>query len=196
VTEARLGKPTCTTCGASFEADDLAVFGEHSVCAACQPAFVQAYRQGTVPAAQFPTEFHYAGFWIRAAAQTIDTLIVIAFQMVLGFVAGLAALVLGIPTPLPPSMLWSIEAISVVADLCYFSYFWTRSGATPGKMVFGLKVISENGGPVRTGQAIKRWFSQFLSGVFLGYGFMKAGWSPQKRSLHDGIARTRVIYSR
>jgi len=89
-----------------------------------------------------------------------------------------------------------VESVSLIADISYFCYFWTNSGATPGKMIFGLKVIDENGGPVRMGQAIKRWFSQFLSGFLLGYGFMKAGWSPEKRSLHDGIARTRVIYYR
>lgn len=63
-------------------------------------------------------------------------------------------------------------------------------------MIFGLKVVDENGGPVRPGQAVLRWFSQLLSAALLGCGFMKAGWSPQKRSLHDGIAHTRVIYIR
>src|SRR5258708_36674728 len=80
---------TCSSCGRAFAQEDLAVFGEHSVCAACQPAFVQSYRQGMVDAVAAPKEFHYAGFWIRVCAEVIDTLILMAFQLALFAVAGL-----------------------------------------------------------------------------------------------------------
>jgi len=155
-----------------------------------QPAFVQSYRQGMVETP--PREFHYAGFWIRVCAQAVDILILYLFQLAVALVAGV---VMSGPT-IPEGVLTDLQIIEFLADIFYFCFFWTHSGATPGKMIFGLKVIDERGGPVRLGQAVKRWFCQILSGAIVGYGFMKAGWSPEKRSMTDGIARTRVIYIR
>jgi uncharacterized RDD family membrane protein YckC len=182
----------CSSCEQAFAPEDLAVFGEHSVCAACQPAFVQTYRQGMVGTVA-PTEFHYAGFWIRFCAQLIDFIITGAFAFLLGM--GMR-LVFGPPETGDSPVVAYVQIIVTGGTIFYYCYFWTHSGATPGKMLFSLKVIDEEGGPVRLGQAVKRWFSEGLSGVLLGYGYMKAGWSPEKRSLHDGIAGTRVIYTR
>jgi uncharacterized RDD family membrane protein YckC len=185
---------TCSACGREFGSSDLAVFGEFSGCAACQPGWVQKYRQGMTIAAA-PAEVRYAGFWIRAAALLIDTLILTTFQVAVEFVAGYMLSRAGV-SPIPSAVETDLQIISFLVQIFYFCWFWTRSGATPGKMVFGLKVIDQRGGPVRLGQAVKRWFAQLLSGVLLGYGYMKAGWSPEKMSMHDGIAGTRVIYTR
>jgi uncharacterized RDD family membrane protein YckC len=185
---------TCRACGREFAPADLAVFGEHSVCAECQPGWVQQYRQGMLSVAA-PAEVRYAGFWIRAAALLIDSLILGTFQFVVEFVVGYVLSRAGV-SPIPEAIEMDLQVMSLLVQIFYFCWFRTHSGATPGKMVFGLKVIDHGGGPVRLGQAVKRWFAQILSGVLLGYGYMKAGWSPEKMSMHDGIARTRVIYAR
>jgi uncharacterized RDD family membrane protein YckC len=136
-----------------------------------------------------PREFHYAGFWIRAAAILIDFLIVGAVQF------GLQLLVAAFG-PMSRAVQIDVQIVMVLIDLFYYCFCWTHGGATPGKMVFGLRVIDRSGGPVSLSQAVKRWFAQMLSGVLLGYGFMKAGWMPEKAALHDGLARTRVVYGR
>jgi len=179
----------CSVCGGVFAPEDLAVFGERSVCAGCKPGFVQSYRQGMVePVA--PKEVRYAGFWIRVCAEVIDLLICLAVRALLVLIVAVFS------SRISLAVVTDLRIIGFLLDLFYFCFFWTRSGSTPGKMIFGLNVIAVGGGPVRLEQAVKRYFSQWLSGILLGYGFMKAGWSPQKESLSDDIARTRVIYIR
>ena len=185
----------CGVCGGVFAPGDLAVFGEHSVCAGCQPGFVQSLRQGMMEPVATVKEAHFAGFWIRVCAQLVDMVIVTAAQLAFGFMGGIAMAAMGIDLSTETGKL--IQFIALVISFFYYFFFWTRSGATPGKMVFGLKVVdADDYGLIRNGQAVSRWFSGLLSGILLGYGFLKAGWSPQKMSLHDGIAHTRVIYIR
>jgi len=167
---------TCSACGREFAPADLAAFGEHST-----------------PAA--PAEVRYAGFWIRGAALLIDSLILGTFQFLVGLLVA-NILVRGNVFPLDNAVQIDLQIISLLVQVLYCCWFGTHSGATPGKMVFGLKVIDQGGGPVRLGQAVKRWFAQLLSGVLFGYGYVIAGRSPEKRSMHDGIARTRVIYAK
>jgi uncharacterized RDD family membrane protein YckC len=171
------------------------VFGDKYVCAGCQPAWVQSLRQGMPGAYVEAGTRHYAGFWIRAVSQVIDTIILLVIQFSMGLVVGFLSSAVG-AVPVPPPLLFAVQVASAVVGFAYYTFCWARFGATPGKMIIGLKVIDESGGPVRPGQAVKRWFSQILSGIILGIGFMKAGWSPEKEALHDGIAGTRVIYSR
>jgi uncharacterized RDD family membrane protein YckC len=82
---------------------------------------------------------------------------------------------------------------SLAVSLSYFVFFWTQYGATPGKMLFKLKVVTPVGTLITPGQAVIRYFGQILSGLILGIGFMMAGWDEQKRALHDRLANTRVI---
>jgi uncharacterized RDD family membrane protein YckC len=181
----------CVSCGGSFAASDLAQFGDATVCAACQPAWVQKYRQGMTPPVVLDEEFHYAGFWIRAAALLIDFLIVGIVQYAVS--VGILFLT---PASSEQAVVTDLRALGFLFDIFYYCFFWTHGGATPGKMIFGLKVIDRRGGPVALTQAVRRWFGQILSGLLLGYGFMKAGWMPEKAALHDGLARTRVVYRR
>lgn len=95
----------------------------------------------------------------------------------------------------PFSWIGTVPPVSLALGICYFVFFWTQYGATPGKMVLKLKVITPEGGFISAGQAVGRYFSQILSGLILCIGFMMAGWDSEKRALHDRIANTRVIYT-
>jgi len=76
----------CSVCDGAFAPEDLALFGEHSVCAGRQPGFVQSLRQGMAePLA--PKEVHYAGFWIRVCAQLVDLVILTAFRLLPAYAA-------------------------------------------------------------------------------------------------------------
>jgi len=57
-----------------------------------------------------------------------------------------------------------------------------------------LKVVMEDGGPVSYGRATGRFFAEILSGMVCYIGYIIAGFDSQKRSLHDHICSTRVIY--
>jgi uncharacterized RDD family membrane protein YckC len=181
----------CSTCGKPFPTEDLAVFGSSAVCAACKPAFVQGLRQGA-HSTSGASAFQYAGFWIRTCALFIDGIItgsvsVVVFLLLRGGSFGTQAF----------SSAWYTQQIfSLVFGISYYCFFWTSYGATPGKMVLGLKVITPDGGPISLGRALGRYFSVILSSITLLIGFMMAGWDPEKRALHDRLAGTRVIRTR
>ena len=63
-------------------------------------------------------------------------------------------------------------------------------------MALGLKVIRADGGPISVGLAVGRYFAKILSALTLWIGFIIAGFDREKRTLHDHICGTRVIYTR
>ena len=75
--------------------------------------------------------------------------------------------------------------------------FWSWQGATPGKLIVGLKVVDASTGrkpsPV---QALLRWVGYIVSTVPLFAGFLWARVDAEGRAWHDRIARTRVLRSR
>jgi uncharacterized RDD family membrane protein YckC len=75
-------------------------------------------------------------------------------------------------------------------------YFVSTRGATPGKLVLGLKIIRSDGGPISAGLALGRYLCYFLDEIILFIGFIMAGFDPEKRALHDRICDTRVIHTR
>ena len=194
----------CVSCGGHFPLNDLAIFGESAVCANCKPAWIQKVRQGMTTAP--PSAFHYAGFWIRVVATFIDSIILLVAQSILLYlVTGntMVGLMLAIfraaadpSLPRPSTGGAGLQLLDLAVGIAYFVIFWTRTGATPGKMVLGLKVVNPQGGLISVGQAFGRYFSYFLSYLILCIGFMMAGWDPEKRTLHDRLAGTLVIRTR
>jgi uncharacterized RDD family membrane protein YckC len=183
----------CSECGRPFPSENLARFGENMVCGDCKPRFVQRLREG-VPASMAVV---YGGFWRRVVAVLIDAfiLMIVMFplEMAFGlfsapragnrsFAAGYAMGYLG--------LIW---LLSTVLNLTYYTYFLSQKGATPGKMVMGLKVIVANGDRIGVGRAIARYFAHVLSGLTLGIGYIMVAFDSQKRGLHDYICSTRVI---
>lgn len=78
----------------------------------------------------------------------------------------------------------------------YYVYFWSKHGATPGKMALGLKVVTPDGGPISVGRSFGRYFGYILDSFTLLIGFIMAGFDDEKRTLHDRICNTRVIHTR
>jgi uncharacterized RDD family membrane protein YckC len=77
--------------------------------------------------------------------------------------------------------------------MIYFTYFIGICGKTPGKMVFGLKVIRENGEAPGFGTAFLRWIGYFLSSLPLNLGFIWIAFDSKKQGFHDKLAGTVVI---
>jgi uncharacterized RDD family membrane protein YckC len=64
---------------------------------------------------------------------------------------------------------------------------------TLGKTIVGIKVTDSNGDRLSFGRAAGRYFASIVSGLTLGIGFMMAGWTSKKQTLHDMIANTLVV---
>jgi uncharacterized RDD family membrane protein YckC len=161
------------------------------------------------PAAYAPPARHYGGFWIRFVARVIDWIIIgivsAIVRLPLAVIVGINRATLGrITTPddaiaaLPAlAGLFGLSfVIQVVLSLCYEVYFLSTRGATLGKMAVSLKVIRADGRPISPGLAAGRYFGMWLSSLIFCIGYIIAGFDSEKRSLHDRICDTRVIYAR
>ena len=192
-------RPTCARCGRTYYLAGSLKPGETPICPSClqDPS-------GTMPSAGLSADVHYGGFWIRFAAKLIDNLIVGGVIMipmiVLIFVllAGSASASSG-----PDSAAFGIlvNLISLAAQLvflainvAYITFFLGKYGATPGKMICGLKVINADGTRVSYGKAFGRGAADFLSQITCNIGYLIAAFDGEKRALHDHICSTRVVY--
>jgi len=179
--------------------------GGIAIPAAQKDLYVQQLREGVNPI--LPGAMEYAGFWIRVGAKIIDNLIflfsLIVIMAVLGGVMHLAGLQVIPEDPATnrnaPPPIGMIVLIVIYYGAAFFgppaynAIFVARSGATPGKMACGLKVVTETGDPVSKGRAWGRGFGELISGMTCSIGYIIAGFDDQKRSLHDHICSTRVI---
>lgn len=116
-----------------------------------------------------------AGFWLRAIALFLDSLIVsIASSIILAIVPfGLAPCIVG----------WLYYA------LCESS----RYQATFGKRALGLIVTNEYYETITFARASGRFFAKILSYLTLCIGFFMAAFTERKQALHDMVARTLVL---
>jgi uncharacterized RDD family membrane protein YckC len=183
----------CSSCGNSFPTGDLAFFGDSGVCAACKPAWVQRFRQGMTSTT--PMHLHYAGFWIRFAALLIDGIILMIAQLAILIPLGFGTVFRSSNSDAISSLFGIAQLFGFLLGISYTLFFWIKYGATPGKMLLKLKIVTPEGGQISAGQAIGRYFAQILSFLTIYIGFMMAGWDDEKRALHDRIAGTRVIYT-
>ncbi len=77
--------------------------------------------------------------------------------------------------------------------MLYFVGFHGALGATPGKMLFGMRVVRADGEPLSVPRALGRHLAEFVSMAGLGVGYLIAPFHPERRALHDLVAGTRVI---
>ncbi len=127
----------------------------------------------------------YAGFWIRFLAVILDGII----MNIVGYVLKLATGTTRGDTPL-----W-VSLLSLLISLAYYVILTAKYGQTLGKMVVGIQVIRQDGGPVSFGTALLREVvGKFVSGLILGIGYLMVAFDPEKRGLHDRIASTYVVW--
>lgn len=84
--------------------------------------------------------------------------------------------------------------LQLIAATVVVIAFWVWKGATPGKMLCSLKIVrADGGGAPGLGRWIGRFAAYYVSLLPFGLGFFWAGWSPEKKALHDFMAGTRVV---
>lgn len=186
----------CSECGRPFAAEDLVRFGAAAVCADCKPNYVQRLREG----ATTTNAVLYGGFWRRFVAVLIDNILlwIVLFplrwaMLTMGAVSGLGNYQIR-PVDALWMSFWSwATLLSWSVEIIYSVYFISQKGATLGKMLMGMKVVTASGGPVSVGRALGRFFARYLSALIFFIGYIMAAFDDQKRALHDHICNTRVI---
>jgi uncharacterized RDD family membrane protein YckC len=184
------GEAVCVECGKMFPIDETIRYGNTRVCANCKPVFMQKLAEG----AQIKTgELNYAGFGVRLAAKLVDSLIIgLPFFLVFFFV-----LVPQARTGMQGQAHFLTVFIQfgfMLIQMAYQIFFLGKYGATPGKMLCHLKVVTADGDRFGYGRATGRSFAEILSGLICYIGYIMIAFDGQKRALHDRICNTRVIY--
>ncbi|HEY4581890.1 MAG TPA: RDD family protein [Lysobacter sp.] len=83
--------------------------------------------------------------------------------------------------------------ISIPMFFVYYVAFEGTIGRTPGKLIFGTRVVTNTGGEPSFGQAISRTLSRFITFEPLSVLFSTDG---EAVGWHDSIARTKVARAR
>jgi uncharacterized RDD family membrane protein YckC len=132
----------------------------------------------------------YAGFWIRAGASFIDTVLVFVITW------PLLSLIYG-------PHYWESEVFSLGPVDTLISYilpalavivFWIYKSATPGKMALKLSIVdAKTGGTPSRIQFIGRYLAYYASAIPFFLGFIWVGIDKRKQGLHDKLAGTVVI---
>jgi uncharacterized RDD family membrane protein YckC len=154
---------------------------------------------------------HYAGFWLRAVAYLIDSIILglgfMALFIPFAILTGLTAVLGNIHAGDDPRDagavlggafflgLFTIACLGFLGGWLYHAKMESSSWqATLGKKALNLRVTDLNGVQVSFNRATGRHFAKLITGLIpLGIGFMLAGLTKRRQALHDMIAGCLVL---
>jgi uncharacterized RDD family membrane protein YckC len=127
----------------------------------------------------------FGGFWIRFLAVLVDSAIVF-FLMVLIIAGGATALG------------EDMAPIAVFAAWLFAFLYWPVLHCSPlqgtfGKALLRLRVTGYQGTRISFLRSLGRELAKILSGAVLMIGYILAGFTARKQSLHDLVASTYVV---
>lgn len=184
------GVVECAVCHQTFPTDQTIRYGAVNVCAGCKPQFVQGLREGAFT----PGVMEWAGMGARIGAKILDTIILYAVNT--GTNVALFGALAFAPSTDPKTMIATTGVMTLLNLIVHFTYnavFLHWRGQTPGKIAMKIKVVTPEGHSLSWGKSIGRPLAEMLSGCTLLIGYLMAFWDPEKRTLHDRLAGTRVI---
>lgn len=160
-------------------------------------------RQMTVVTPEnIPITLELAGLGARFGALLIDLLVQALTAMILFTVAGILVAVLGTSSALAGAAAFVWALVTIAGFLILFGYFilfeaiW--NGQTPGKRMFGLRVVRDGGYPINIFAVATRnliRIADFLP-VSYGVGALSVFFHPQYKRLGDLAAGTVVVKER
>lgn len=135
-------------------------------------------------------ELEYAGFWVRVWASLIDTILIVLIIIPLliaiygveyldssKFIQGYWDFLLN----------WILPAIAVIV-------FWVYRSATPGKMIFKLKIVDAvTSQKPSTKKFVGRYLAYYVSTLPLLMGLFWVAFDKKKQGWHDKLAGTVVV---
>jgi uncharacterized RDD family membrane protein YckC len=148
----------------------------------------------------------YAGFSSRLAAFLTDVFIIGVsvimaswFMRVINQMLQIKAIFSNLPylknlTPILAKL--PIGSLAVLLFVIgYFVFFWTIIGQTPGKALFGIRVIPIHGKKLSIGRSLLRYAGYLVStaGLFIGFAWILI--DDRRQGWHDKIAGTYVVYN-
>ena len=141
-------------------------------------------------------------FGIRAGAYLIDSIVIFVFNFVMSAIAGLLfGIIYALSTGRAPvlserSDQWLNYFIGFILMTIYFTLFEWLYGATPGKLVLGMRVIKEDGSPCGLGSAFIRALLRLIDGLIFGLVAYQSMKEPLYQRVGDKSAKTIVVSSK
>lgn len=121
----------------------------------------------------------FAGFLIRLIASCIDSVIMLlVISVILFSVVGLEVMHISNHST---SLLWAVlfYGFPITATIG----FWVFVSATPGKMLFNIKVVdAKTNAPPSLRQAVLRYCGYVFSALPLGLGFLWVIWDKKNKA--------------
>jgi uncharacterized RDD family membrane protein YckC len=144
-----------------------------------------------------------AGFWVRALARVIDTMVHFAVGLAAGVTAGILVAVGSALRDVPADA--AIETLSATTPLGVLAALLGATamhvlaeglhGSTIGKRVCGLTVISDDGTPATIPAALKRSIAYLWDALFFGLvAAQKMAESPRRQRFGDVWGHTQVVH--
>ena len=130
-----------------------------------------------------------ADFFQRLFAYLIDSIIVFALAMVLTI-----ALLNWFEKSDEPVIAGTFGWIFLAMPVLYFTVLVAAWSTTLGKIIFGLRVVRNDGSKIGIGRAFARCLLYTVSFLILGIGFLMIAFRQDKRGLHDLICDTKVVH--
>jgi uncharacterized RDD family membrane protein YckC len=127
-----------------------------------------------------------AGLLRRLGAMTYDAMLVLAIWLLTLFI-GVAIHNGAVLGPL-------VQTILFVEMFSFFAYFWVARGQTVGMLAWNLRLETNDGTPMRLGQALLRFVGAMLSLATLGLGYLWIYVDPDRRAWPDMLSRTHVVH--
>lgn len=159
----------------------------------------------------------YAGFFVRGTAFIIDNLILAIAGAVILTIMNVAHLLdistlsdlmnayIADPTSdkaikniLEAQGMGIFLVIWSILQAAYFTFFHAIYAATPGKMLMHIHVEMASGNRINWGFSLLRYVASIITQttlMFYGLGYLIVFIDPKRRTIHDFIANTRVIYN-
>lgn len=133
-----------------------------------------------------------AGFWIRFWAYTIDLLVIYAMS---GILVKPVFRVVDLPISNPPFLLFTPFKITIlILLLLYFTLMTKYFQQTVGKMIMGIKVVSQKEEKLTWDKIIFReTIGRFISKTLV-LPYLLVIVMPKKEALHDLFAETHVVH--
>jgi uncharacterized RDD family membrane protein YckC len=146
-----------------------------------------------------PGELEGVGFWPRAAARIIDTVVHYVVGIFSGILFGILVFIAsaGHPDPVRLARLGHTGISGFVLALLGLVVFHTICesvhGSTPGKFVLSMVVVQEDGSPCRPRSAFIRSLAYFVDSLFFGLiGYFAMQKNPKEQRHGDEWAHTIV----
>jgi len=171
------GVRRCSRCGSTFCRDCLVEIGGAPYCAMCKTEQLLDVRSGV----SGPLDLAPIGR--RIWAYLADVLILYIFNLIIGFAIGLAM------RGGRPQLLGCVSIlVGLAVAILYDAILTAARGQTLGKIALSIKVVTETGDNVTTGQAWGRALAKLIP-----FAQWVALFNNDRKGIHDMLAHTRVV---